>query len=160
MRNSKLQLRDLMSAHRDDETGQALVELAFTLPLLVLLLLGAAELGRVAYAAIEVSNAARAGVQYAAMNGGAYTDTTGIANAAASDAGNLSSLTTTASYTCICSNGSAPTASCATAGICYSSHVITTVTVQTQTTFDPLIHLPGLSNTFKLYGQAIQQVLQ
>jgi Flp pilus assembly protein TadG len=52
------------------ESGQALVELALMMPIMMLLLVGALALARVAYAAIEVSNAAKAAVQYGASSGG------------------------------------------------------------------------------------------
>src|SRR5438876_4434317 len=72
-------------ADRDGEDGQAMIELALSLPLLCLLLLGAAELGRVVYASIEVSNAARAAAQYGGSRHAATTDSGGITNAAKAD---------------------------------------------------------------------------
>jgi Flp pilus assembly protein TadG len=124
---------------------------------LTLILLGAAEFGRVAYAAVEVSNAARAGAAYAAQNGSTASDTTGIATAAANDAANLTGLTTTSSHSCVCSDG---TSSTCTAGDCSASHIEETVTVNTQVSFDPLIHLPGLPTAFTLKGQAVQKCSQ
>jgi Flp pilus assembly protein TadG len=152
---------------RGSEAGQALVETALTMPLLILMLLGAVELGRVAFAAIEVSNAARAGAQYAAMNGGSYKDNTstgGIAQAAQYDAYNVwapqpTKFTVTSSYGCVCSNGSSSTC-LSTDCSGGSNHLMATVTVVTQATFDPLIHFWGLPNTFTLQGKAVQQVLQ
>ena len=49
--------------HRS-ERGSALVELAVTLPLLVLLVVGVADLARVFYVSMALTNAARAGAQY------------------------------------------------------------------------------------------------
>lgn len=60
-------------------------------------------------------------------------------------------------FSCICSDGSAST--CLRTD-CPTSHIEEILSVQTQTTFDPLIHLPGLPMTFTLHGQAIQKVLQ
>src|SRR3569833_2802385 len=88
------------------EGGQALVETALTLPMLALMLLGAFEFSRVAYAAIEVTNAARAAAQYGAMNGGGFLDTSGMLAAANADAGNLSGLSWASGYpsvACSCS---------------------------------------------------------
>ena len=48
-----------MNLHR--QSGQALVEMAFVVPLLLLLALGVIEVGRYAYISILVGNAARAG---------------------------------------------------------------------------------------------------
>ena len=52
------------------EEGSSLIELALSMSFFTLLLLGAAELGIVIYASVEVSNGARAACQYGAMNGG------------------------------------------------------------------------------------------
>lgn len=142
---------------KDHEAGQALVETALVVPLLITILVGAAEMARVAYAAIEVANAAHAGAQYGAQNGYTASDTTGIATAATNDAYNLSGITTTSSYTCVCSDGTAST--CQTSD-CSSSHIEETLTVNTSVTIDPLIHLPGLPTTYTLKGQAIQKCTQ
>ena len=139
------------------ERGGSLVERALTLPILVLVMLGAAEFARVAYASIEVSNAAMAGVQYGGQDATTAADTTGIQTAATDDAPNITLGTTTVSHSCICSNGSAST--CLPTD-CSGSNIETILTVQTQTTFDPLIHVPGLPTTYTLYGQAIQKVLE
>jgi len=138
-------------------SGQALVETALTVPLLILLLVGVAELGRLAFAAIEVSNAARAGAAYGAQNGNTASDTNGIATAAANDAANLNGLSTTSSYSCICSDGSSST--CGNTD-CPNSHIEEILTVNTQVSFNPMIHLPGLPTSFTLRGQAVQKCLQ
>ena len=67
---------------RDIASGQALVETALTLPLLLLFVLGAAELGQVIYAAINVSNAAKSASQYGAQDSSTMVDTPGILSAA------------------------------------------------------------------------------
>jgi len=137
--------------------GQSLIEVALSVPIFVLLLVGAAEFGTVLYAAIEVSDAARAGVVYGAQNGSTASDTTGIATAATSSAANLSGLTTTSSYACACSDGTSST--CAV-GDCANSHIEETVTVNTQMSFTPVFHLPGTPSTFTLKGKAVQKCLQ
>jgi len=139
--------------------GGALIETALALPLLSLLLLGASEFGLVDYEAIEVTNAARAGAQYGAQQGGRYTtDTTGIQNAASADAPNITLGTTTASLSLVCSDGTIP------AGppmVCASGAAIETIlTVKTQATFNPLIHIPYVTPSFTLHGQASETVLQ
>src|ERR1700742_683559 len=68
------------------DTGQGLLELALTLPLLMLILLGAAEFARFAWAAIETANAARAGVQYGAQTQITASDNVGMQTAALNDA--------------------------------------------------------------------------
>ena len=51
------------------EQGQAIVEMALVLPLLLLLLFGIIEMGQVGYAYVTVSNAARSGVRVATTGG-------------------------------------------------------------------------------------------
>jgi Flp pilus assembly protein TadG len=137
--------------------GQSLVEVALTAPLLILLLLGAAELGQVAYTAIQVSDAASAGVQYGAQTTITASDTAGIQTAAADDATNLTGLITTSSFSCICSNGSAST--CLRTD-CSTSNIEEILTVKTQAGISPLINLPGLPRPFTVHGQAVQKVIQ
>ena len=148
-------LRSLGRARRFD-SGQSLVETALVFPILVTFLVGTADLARVARASIAVSNAAKAGAQYAVQNGFTAQDSTGISNAAAAEAVNLS-LTTTSSYSCVCSDGTAST--CGN-NDCSNSHIEETVTVSTQASVTPLIHLPGLPATFTVKGKAIQRCLQ
>jgi Flp pilus assembly protein TadG len=51
-----------------DETGQGLVEFALTLPILLLILLGIADLGRAFYYTVVISGAAREAAAYAVAN--------------------------------------------------------------------------------------------
>ena len=147
MISKKTQLFRFLRAKQDNESGQALVELALTLPLLVLVLMGAAELARVAYVSIEVTDAAKAAVQ----NGGYSRSNAGKATSPASRQqprlAHRTSLWARPDVTtsCICSDG---TASDCSAGSCAGSNVEQRITVTTQTTFDPLIHLPGLPNSY------------
>lgn len=53
--------------------GQALVELALVTPILLVLLLGAIDLGRLFYAQITVTNAAREGAMVAAVTPGSFS---------------------------------------------------------------------------------------
>ncbi|MDR3745763.1 MAG: TadE/TadG family type IV pilus assembly protein [Acidobacteriaceae bacterium] len=156
-----------------EESGQALIELAISLPLLLSMLLGMSELGNLFYCAIEVTNSARAAAQYATMNGGAFSitnssglDTTGMLQAAQSDSNNLGtavSFSSTPTYSCTCADGTA-NYSCNVVGSypsgCSSSHLIVTVTVHTQGTFTPRIKIPGLPASYILQGSSIEEVLQ
>ena len=72
----------MFQGHLRQDKGQAFVELALILPVFLLLLVGTAEVGRLTYASIEVSNAARAGVAYAAQSHTTAQDTTNIQAAA------------------------------------------------------------------------------
>lgn len=139
------------------ESGSALVELALSMPILILLFVGAAEFASLSYKAIEVSDAAMAAVQYGTQSLATEADTTGIQTAATNDAANITLGPTTVTPSCICSDGTAST--CA-AGDCSSSTMEHILTVQTQATVDPGFHLIGLPTSYTLYGQAVQKVLQ
>ena len=147
------------------DSAQALAETAFTLPLLFVMLLGGFELGRAAYVATEVTNAARAAAQYGAMNGGGFLDTSGMLAAANADAGNLGGSVQWASgypnVTCSCSGTG--TASCA-AGTdpsgCTTSQLLVTVNVQVKYSLNAIFKVPGLPSSYTVYGSASQGLLQ
>jgi Flp pilus assembly protein TadG len=147
------------------DDGQALLETAVTVPLLLLLLVGAAELARANYAAIELANAARAGAQYGAQSPEFVNDSAGITAAAQNEANDIYSLNNatlnvSSSISTICSDGSATTG---TPPTCTASTAVVEniLTVQTSVTFDPLLYAPtfGANHTFTLKGQASQKVL-
>jgi len=145
-----------MGRGRRGERGQSLVETALVFPVLVVMLVGSAEMARVVGASIAVANAAKAGAQYATENGFTAQDSTGIATAASNEASNLT-VTTTSSWACVCSDGSSST--CKNTD-CSTSHIEETVTVNTQATVTPTIQLPGLPKSFTVKGLAIQRVVQ
>lgn len=164
-----LRIRGSMRRARGDESGQALVELALTTPLLILLLLGAVEFGRVAFTAIELSNAAKAAAQYGAQNLLTATDQPGMQAVAQADASALTAGTVTVSVdanTCSCSSPDTATApfACrtATSTSCPSpSSLVQTITVTASAPFNPGIWVPGFSHAnFTLYGTAVQKRLQ
>jgi Flp pilus assembly protein TadG len=143
------------------DAGQSLIELALTLPLLVLLLIGAAELGRLAYYSIEVSNAARAGVAYGAQNHVTASNFTAMQTAAQNDAGNITLTTATATNACACSPSYSATSACSTTFSCSGTErIIEYVQVNTTATVSPMFHYPGASKTYTLTGQAIMRVEQ
>jgi Flp pilus assembly protein TadG len=172
VRNAGFRVR--LRAFRQDEAGQALVEVALSAPLLLLLLLGAAEFARVAYAAIEVSNAASAAALYAASSHGNAGNTTNISAMALNDAANLGAGTggavtvTNISTSCSCANSSYTPSSCSDNNTCpkNGTAMVETITVNTQVTYKPLISYIGLGNSgwfsgpgsFTLKGQAVQTV--
>lgn len=153
---------------RNGEEGQALVETALSASLLVVMMLGAVELGRAAFAAIEVNNAAKAAAQYGAQTHATALDQPGMLQAAQSEymtptAVSLLSPSGTNGYSCTCADTGA-SASCTTNSVsapaCSGSYVEVTLVVQTQASFTPLFHVPGLPSSFNLVGTAKQKVLQ
>jgi Flp pilus assembly protein TadG len=154
------------------EAGSALVETALTFPILILMLLGAVDLGDIAFKAIEVTGAARAAAQYAAMNGGNYMDTRtggGIDLAARNEAPrattNCTSFTVTqpTAPTCACSGGGGACSGTAAAGTwaCATGKTVVTVYIATTAVCPGIVGIPGLSSGgFTLHGYAEQKVLQ
>jgi Flp pilus assembly protein TadG len=139
------------------EQGDALIEVAVGISICIALLLGAAECGRLAYAGIEVSNAAHTGAEYGAQSRTYAADTANITAAAIQDASNIQGMTATATYFCQCSDGT--TSTCAPTD-CSASRIITYVQVNTSATVDPQVYLPGLSKGYTLTGKAVMRVVQ
>lgn len=143
------------------DTGQALVELALMFPLFILMLVGAAEFGRLAYDAIEVSNAARAGASYGSLTHITASDFANIELIATKDAANLTGVTATAVDFCQCSSGAAtPDCTKALTPCPSPARIIEYVQVNTTATVGPLFNYGGFAHTFKLTGQAIMRVEQ
>lgn len=111
---------------RASQAGVALVEFAIALPLLMLLLVGTIEIGRLAYYNILVENAAHAGALYGSQNLKTAYDTSGMATAAKNDGQNVPQLSVSPAptYFCQCYNsstGSSTSLSCSLNGSTCSS---------------------------------------
>jgi Flp pilus assembly protein TadG len=146
-----------------NDAGSTLVEMALLLPLLSLVLAGAADLGRVAYYAMEVSGAASAGAHYGAQSRITAADTAGMKAAAANDAPDVTSVTTlatTVTQSCACSNGIAT--ACATAGsnCTGTTRILEYVQLNTSAVVSPMVRYPGFPAAYTLRGQAIMRVEQ
>ena len=153
------------------QSGQALVEFAFAVPILLLLTLGVIEIGRYAYIAILVGNAARAGAAYGAKGLAECVDTTNITGAAKRDFGgatsangfNQSTLAVASTTTCGCDlNG---TISSDTAGncnpgakpVCAGNWVIT-VHVTASGSFNALFNYPGIPSPLAVSSTSSMRV--
>ena len=137
--------------------GQSAVELAFAIPVFVLLLLAGADFGRIFYMSIEVNNAARAGAQYGSQTVITAADLNGMIAAAKTDGSNIASLGATATQ-CTCES-STSVAACA-ASYCSNDPQATFVEVDTQALFHTLVNYPGIPPSTMLSGKAIMQVEQ
>lgn len=152
----------MMFRSTHSQAGTALVEFALVLPLLMLLLLGVVEIGRYAYFAIQVGNAARAGAQYGAQNGTTAYDTTGIVNAAKADGNNsVAGLTVTPSNYCWCWNGSSGSTVSCNSGTCPNgSHLVEYVQVTVSGTVNPLFNYPFLPSSLSVNNTATMRIAQ
>jgi Flp pilus assembly protein TadG len=145
------------SRGRRSLNGQAMVEMAVAVPVLVLLLLAATDFGRLFYTNIEVANAARAGAQYGSQSLISAANSAGMAAVAKDDASNLSNLTAVGSQ-CTCM-ASANVAACP-ASYCASNPNATFVEVDTSTTFNTIVKYPGIPSRVTLSGKAVMIVAQ
>ena len=139
------------SIRRKSQKGSAVLEFALGSTILIPLLFGVADFGRLFYASIEVANAAAAGASYGSRTVANMTDTTGISSAAKNDAPDISSLTVNSSV--VCQNDEGEAASCTTSG------VYKYVTVTASYTFNTLFSYPvipssvALTKTVMMRGQ-------
>lgn len=161
--------------------GSALVELALTLPLLAGIVICATELGRVAYYAIELTNAARAGAafgsEYQTLN---YASSAAlIETAAQNDAPDITLTWNTApTQVCTCEtvyySGAASTYNPATPGSCSTTTIqscnvtnstetqmpVEYVQVAPQATVNTMFKYPAIPSSFSLSGFAQMRILQ
>ncbi len=123
-----------------DERGAAAVEFALILPLLVLMLVGIMDMGRMVYIRSILESAARAGAQAAFADPGA-TATIEAAVQTAALAGGVTVTSVTAPEACRCSDASS--VDCAT-GTCATGSVHHYVTVTTTKAYTPMVNLANL----------------
>jgi Flp pilus assembly protein TadG len=138
------------------QRGQAMVELAIALPILLLLTLGVIEFGRAAYFSIEVSEAARAGAQYGSQGLAYAANADNITQAALNSApeiGGGSMSVTVQPLSCVCpGTGSVTGGACA--GVLGCSYPLVYVTVTTNYPMSTLFQYPGLPANFNLNGSS------
>ena len=130
---------EIRRPRRSRQSGSILVEAAVTLPVLILLMFGVADLGRLFFHSNAVAGAARAAVSYVLIGKPNWTDTAGIAAAANGETRDVSSFSVTSSQVCTCSNGTV--VACSDTG-CTSRRRTISVTVQAP--FSPLFTYPGI----------------
>ena len=128
------------------EHGSSIIETAFIVPFMFLLISGAVDFGRAYYTAIEVSSAAHAGALYGVQN---PTDITGMETAANNDAPDISGLKSTATYGCECPDGKSAVALCGSAPSCSDNYVLY-VSVTSTEAFTPIIKYPGIPSSINL----------
>lgn len=136
------------------DSGSALVELALTVPMLMLMMIGAAELGRMAYYAIEVQNAARAAVAYGSQGLNTAADSSGMTTAADNEAKNMGNLTVTATQSCVCqtivaSTGAVSDGSQQSAATCSgtTATIATTCTTTTAGDYTNIVNYVNVTTT-------------
>ncbi len=127
-----------------ERRGTATVEMAVILPLLILLVLGATDLGRVFYDAIAVANAARAGLSYGALDVSKSKDTSTISQIASKDAEFIGGVTINVSRFCECDDTSV--VDCET-GTCDEGSSKIYLQVQAEKTYNTILPYPGIPSS-------------
>jgi Flp pilus assembly protein TadG len=122
--------------------------MAVAMPLLVLMVLGVGDFGRVLYTAITLSHAARAGAAYGAQSNGHTGDSAGIQQAAEEEAQDIGTIGVTSQRVCECTGGSP--VSCTTASCGSYGAPRAFVEVTTTQTYATLIAYPGIPATVPL----------
>ncbi len=143
---------------RHRRRGQSLIELALTLPVLLVLLLVALDFARMFNMSMAVTDAARAGAQWGAQNRVSAANALGMEQAACNsmvDYPCTPGTNTTASSFCQCA-GSPGTISCTSPGGC--TNVLVFVTVTATATFATVVGYPGLPSSVPLSATVTMQV--
>lgn len=119
-----------------------MIEFAIGSTVLIPLLFGIADFGRLFYTAIEVANAAAAGAMYGSRTAANMADSAGIASAAINDAPELPGLQVTSSTVCQDKQGNSAS--------CGSGNVYQYVKVTASYTFNTLLNYPAIPSSVSL----------
>jgi Flp pilus assembly protein TadG len=161
-RSIKSRIRKILK----DTSGGVALEFAFAFSLFgAPLMLGASQVAWLVYDSIELSNCAHAGAMYGMMSATFAADSTGIQNAAQSDANDFgSNVVVTPSSYYACSNavdGTQYATESAASAVCpanTSNHYLQFVKVVANMTVTPPVHFPGLPQTLTLTRTSVMEV--
>ena len=134
-----------------NDNGNAAVEFALLVPVLILLVAGLVDFGRAYFTRMELENAARAGAQYGILHGSDDLATIRDAVRQASEVP-TADLTVNASTFCACPDG---TAQNRTTGDCGGFKPGTYITISAQTAFVPVFPFAGSSRPATITGTAL-----
>jgi len=120
------------------------VELALTAPVLIMLMLGVVDFGRVYFAQVSVTNAARDGADYASQSATRAADANGIKAAALNDTGDLLHTSGTNPTVTVTTGTDAQGPGCSRAGGCMYADV------KVHYTFTTIFPWPGLPSSMSV----------
>ena len=129
--------------------GNALIEFAFILPLMGLLLVGAIDFARVFYSGVTLTNAVRAGLSYGHLNVGKAKDFTAIMQRVVDEGQDigLELGDVTAQNFCECADGTA----IACNQSCTEGAPRLYIEVTADWTFTTMVNYPGIPNTVAMH---------
>jgi Flp pilus assembly protein TadG len=140
--------RTLVRLHRSS-SGAAALELAVVFPILVVVIIGAVEYGRVFYTSVTVANAARAGAEWGSQAPNQYGDTVGMRIFAQQDGNDAGNLSISANRVCKCGTSADP--GC---GACASLAPDVFIDVTATKKLAMLLKYPGLPDTVTIARKA------
>jgi Flp pilus assembly protein TadG len=141
---------------KDCTSGVAAIELAIIAPVLVVAVICTADLGLAVYRKMQVQNAARAGAEYALINGFTASSISNAVTQATSFSGISSSPAPFEFCGCASSTGII-TASCSstcTGGVVPGTYV----TVSAQGTYTTIVQYPMIPNSFTFAAQSTMRL--
>lgn len=150
------------------DSGQSILEIAVSLPLFLILIAGTGEIANLAWASVQVNNAARAGAAYASQSRANAANNANILLAARDEAPKLTiTLPAPPTESCSCvssTDGSSTSIACDNNALtnCPSTAGIIQVAVQVnvQATVTPFVHYLGLPGSYTVNAQATTGVQQ
>jgi len=151
------------------ESGTALIELAVSIPIFIVLILGTAEIANLAWSSVQINNAARAGASFGSLSRANSADLTHIQAAAQNEAPKFitdPATQVTSTQVCYCVTAGVPGAAdkgCTSTTLftCAAPSIIQiAVQVNVQAPVTTVIHYPGLPASYTVRSQATMGVEQ
>lgn len=140
--------------------GNALIELALVLPVMVLMLAGLADFARVLYVNISLAGAARAGAGYASQSPAASDDTEGVVRAVTGDAVDIQPVKAAITRACYCPerDGRLAPVACNVTACPTGNPTLIYVTVTAQKNFNTLLAWPQVPRQSEIRQSATLRV--
>lgn len=129
-------------------SGNTIVEFAISLPVMMLILVGAADFGRLFFESTALANGAEAGTMYGVQSNVKSGDSTGIESAALTEAADVQSASAVPSRMCDCPDNPGTAVDCLGAVIC-ADYGLPRVYVRTSMTktFETIVDYPGVPSS-------------
>jgi Flp pilus assembly protein TadG len=137
-----------------DDAGSVAVEMAIVTPLLLLLLLGAADFAKVYRMQMVLVGAAKAGAQYGSQSKLTASDVAGMENAALDDADGIGGLEAAAQTICRCGGSSVACTAVCSGGTAPELFVQVTASG----TFTTAFRYPGIPEEIPLAQTTVMRV--
>ncbi len=151
MTGIRFKVRKFLRHFRGDDRGMVFVEAGITISVLFLLMVAVWDLGSVFVRQMQITNAVRAGTQYAIVRKPIAGDLSQIIQAVKNAAPDSASPTVNATLYCECSDGSVVTCS----GTCSDGQPRKSfVKINYAETFNLLLGFPGVGSAWNLTDEA------